>query len=84
MLLLNFTIIDYKISRFSFSDFYLAVSTALAILMNKTTHYQTALLCMYFAACCVVNIHNSYDDAHMILHGTHHGNDSHLKQTAEQ
>ena len=47
---------DYKISRFSFSDFYLAVSTALAILTeNKTSHYQPVLLCAYFAACCIMN-----------------------------
>ncbi len=47
---------DYKISRSSFSDFDLAVSIALAILTeNKTTHYQPALLCAYFAAFCVVN-----------------------------
>ncbi len=47
---------DYKISRFSFSGFHLAVSAALAILTGKkATHYQPALLCAYFAACCVVN-----------------------------
>ncbi len=47
---------NYKISRFSFSDFDLAVSTAPAILTeSKTTHYQPALLFAYFAACCVVN-----------------------------
>ncbi len=47
---------DYNISRFSFSDFYLSVSTALAILTgNKTTHYQPALLCASFAASYVVN-----------------------------
>ncbi len=47
---------DCNISRFSFSDFDLAVSTALAIWTeNKTTRYQPAPLCAYFAACCVVN-----------------------------
>ena len=81
MPLLKFTIM--KCLDFHFQRFYLAVSTALANLTgNKTTHYQAALLCAYFAACCV-NTQSAVIGAttRAWICAAH---DSRIKQTAEQ
>ena len=86
MPLLKFTIIKFLDVDFNF--FYLAVSIACATLTgNKITRYQPGLLRAYFADCCVVHAiarRNKCDDARVNLRGTHHGNDSRIKQTDVQ